>query len=251
MRKIFYSAGLLVSAIILLSACKGDTGPVGPIGLQGPVGPQGPQGVSGPTGPQGAQGPQGVPGPQGIQGPAGQNAQVVYSNWIQTPATFTLGVTGNSWRDTTLPLIGVVARAILPAPSLNQSMLEQGLVVVYWRASATGTAPNITATGIQPLPFNTVANVGSLGTIEVQTNYLAALNKIFVYIRNLTSPNTAANTVFLGSSNYRYILVPGLVSGGRMTTGPAAGYTVDQIKSMSYEQITAMFRIPENGTNEK
>jgi Collagen triple helix repeat (20 copies) len=249
MKKIFYSAFVLMASAILFSACKGDTGAVGPQGIQGPVGAQGAQGIIGPTGPVGAQGIQGIPGPIGPQGPTGQNAQVVYSSWIQTPAAF--GTTPTTWRDTALPLIGVVARAILSAPSLNQSILEQGMIMVYWRASTTGTAPNLTATGIQPLPYNTVATVGALGTIELQGNYYSALNKIFVYFRNLTSPNTAGNVVALLNSNYRYILIPGLVSGGRFTSGPAAGYTTEQVKAMSYEQIKTLFSIPENGTNEK
>jgi hypothetical protein len=47
------------------------------------------------------------------------------------------------------------------------------------------------------------------------------------------------------------VLIPGLIAGGRFTSGPAAGYSMAQLKEMSYQQVSALFAIPENGTNEK
>lgn len=46
MKKIIYSASLLLFTAIVFNSCKkGDTGPVGPQGIQGPVGTQGAQGI--------------------------------------------------------------------------------------------------------------------------------------------------------------------------------------------------------------
>ncbi len=59
-RRQFASACLLV-----MIACTGAEGPVGP---QGPAGPAGPQGPTGPIGAQGPAGVQGLPGPAGPQG---------------------------------------------------------------------------------------------------------------------------------------------------------------------------------------
>ncbi len=57
------SPSLLIGAMLLFAACKGDTGAVRPAGAQGPPsvtgaqGPEGPQGVKGGTGPQEPEGP--------------------------------------------------------------------------------------------------------------------------------------------------------------------------------------------------
>ena len=59
---------LIIVLVLILGACVGPQGTVGPAGPQGTVGPAGPQGSVGPAGPQGSV------GPAGPQGPAGQNA---------------------------------------------------------------------------------------------------------------------------------------------------------------------------------
>lgn len=239
MRKLIYTAGMLLSAAILFTACKGDAGPQGPQGSQGPQGPQGAQGVIGPTGPVGPQGPQGVPGPVGPTGPAGQNAQVVYSNWLPSPTTF--GAAG--WFDTTISTIGLVSRANFAAPSVTQAILNQGLTLMYHTFSSTGAAGLATTANAQPLPFNIVA-----GTDQAQINYRPAVGRMIVFIKNLT---TTTGYGVLTNHFFRYVVIPGLVSGGRFTSGPAAGYTVDQVKSMSYEQVVSLFSIPATGTNER
>ena len=66
-----------------------------------------------------------------------------------------------------------------------------------------------------------------------------------------TWTNIAGSATPSISNQFRYVIIPGAVSGSRITIGPAAGYTVEQVKSMSYEQIKALFNIPENGSNEK
>ena len=52
-------AGIIIGAVVLLSACQGAEGPVGPAGPAGPPGPEGPQGPAGKAGPAGPAGPQG------------------------------------------------------------------------------------------------------------------------------------------------------------------------------------------------
>jgi hypothetical protein len=54
----------------------------------------------------------------------------------------------------------------------------------------------------------------------------------------------------LQSLEYRYILIPGAVSGSRFISGAAAGYTSDQLKAMPYEQLRQLMKIPAEGTNE-
>ena len=66
--------GMLVLLAVVLSACTGGNGPMGPVGTSGPSGPAG---LVGPTGPQG------LPGEAGLQGPIGpQGPSLAVSPWL-------------------------------------------------------------------------------------------------------------------------------------------------------------------------
>jgi hypothetical protein len=151
---------------------------------------------------------------------------VIYSTWAAspTPASITIdGTSGNGF--------------ILTATSLTQTIIDRGVVLVYLRINSTGDFSNL------PLPYITRAG-GGANTIA----FWPSLNTIKV----MRFINDGVNgTTFLSASwLWRYVLIPGGVA-GRFTSGPAAGYTYDQIKAMSYEQVKTLFNIPENGTNEK
>ncbi len=233
MKKIIFSALVIIGSAFIFSACKGDSGAVGPQGIQGPSGPQGAQGIIGPTGPIGATGPQGIPGPQGPQGVT----NVIYSGWIATPTTF--GATG--WFDSSITTIGIVSRANIAAPAITQTILNQGLTLVYHTFSATPAGLATTANA-QPLPFTT-----NVGTVLIQVNYRPAVGRVIFFIKTFSGAGSFGLT---GGHYVRYLVIPGSVA-GRFTSGPAAGYTVDQIKSMSYDQVRALFNVPANGSNEK
>jgi hypothetical protein len=71
---------LLLTCVVLGTACTGARGEQGPQGEQGIQGVQGIQGIQGEKGDTGAQGPQGIQGeqgPQGIQGPKGAPFMIV------------------------------------------------------------------------------------------------------------------------------------------------------------------------------
>ena len=238
MKKIVYSVSMLLFVAIVFNSCKkGDTGPVGPQGIQGPVGPQGAQGIIGPTGPVGPQGVQGVQGIQGIQGIPGQNANVIYSSWLPTPTTFG----GAGWADSSITTIGIVSRANIAAPAITQTILNQGLVMVFHTFSATPAGLATTA-NVQPLPFTT-----NVGAVLIEANFRPAVGRVIFFIKTFSGTGSFGLT----AGHYvRYVVIPGLVA-GRFTSGPASGYSVDQIKSMSYDQVIALFKIPVLGTNEK
>lgn len=239
MKKIL--AILSISSSVLFFACKGDQGPVGPTGPAGSTGPQGPAGATGATGatgPAGATGPQGPAGATGPQGAPGTPAQVVYSAWVTSPF---------AQRDTTIDGTCLRIRHI-NAPSLTTTMLNQGTMITYFRVGSIGP---------YQLPY-----VSDAGGATNQINCIYNLQKIFVYRHtyNTCRFTSAVPESFPGqpvlinlpqSLEYRYILIPGLVAGGRFTSGPAAGYSVAQLKGMTYDRIKALFAIPENGTNEK
>src|SRR5690606_6274 len=119
-----------------LGGCeKGDTGPIGPQGEQGiegekgdkgDRGAKGDKGDTGARGATGATGPRGATGATGPQGPAG-TANVIYSNWLSFQ---------QSQRDTVIDGTNLKVNH-LPAPRLTQSIIDNGVVMVYWRFLST------------------------------------------------------------------------------------------------------------------
>jgi collagen triple helix repeat protein len=228
MRKLrVLSLSFLAIAFIATSCTK--EGPEGPVGAQGPQGPPGTPGAAGANGAPGAPGPAGPPG----------TANVIYSGWIASPTSF--GVAG--WFDTSITTIGTVSRANFPAPSMTQAILDQGLTMVYH----TFAAPPATPTGggnAQALPYN----VGIGGGNFVEVNYRPAVGRVIVFLHNVL-PGTGGFG-FLAGHYFRYIIIPGGVSGGRMISGTAAGYTLKELQEMTYEQVLAKFSIPRDGSNQ-
>lgn len=228
MRKLrFLSLSFLAIAFIAASCTK--EGPEGPVGAQGPQGPPGTPGANGANGAAGPAGPQGPPG----------TANVIYSGWIASPTTFSAA----GWFDTSITTIGTVSRANFPAPSLSQAVLDQGLTMVYHTFAAPPAAPTGGANA-QALPYN----VGIGGGNFVEVNYRPAVGRIIVFLHNVL-PGTGGFG-FLGGHYFRYIIIPGGVAGGRMISGTAAGYTIDELQHMSYEQVIRTFNIPRDGSNQ-
>jgi len=199
------------------------------------MGAQGTQGVPGSNGGVGATGPTGA---TGAQGPPG-TANVIYSSWLPSPATFA----ANGWFDTTLSTIGLVSRANFTAPSMTQAILDRGATLVYHTFAAPPAAPTGGANA-QSLPYSTTVNLPPLQYIQV--NYRPAVGRIIVFIKNATSTTSFG---LLGGHYFRYIIIPGTIAGGRMKDGVAAGYTIDELKAMSYEEVLKKFNIPREGSN--
>ena len=228
MRKLrLLSLSFLAIAFIAASCTK--EGPEGPVGAQGPQGPPGTPGANGANG---------AAGPAGPQGPAG-TANVIYSGWIASPTTFSAA----GWMDSLITTIGTVSRANFPAPSMTQAVLDQGLTLVYHTFAAPPALPTGGANA-QALPYN----VGIGGGNFVEVNYRPAVGRVIVFLHNVL-PGTGGFG-FLGGHYFRYIIIPGGVSGGRMISGAAAGYTMNELKELSYEQVLKKFNIPREGSNQ-
>lgn len=231
MRKISLLTLLSIALIFIVSSCtkEGPEGPVGATGAQGPsgvTGATGATGATGPIGPVGPAGPTGPTGPVGPTGPAGTPAQVVYSAWATSPYTV---------RDTTVDGSFFKVTHIV-APSLTATILNQGVVLTYMRLSGV----------IEPslLPFVSYAGGGSsiIGTWNTT-------QKIFIN-RATIGCNLAGCAIGMSSSlEYRYVLIPGLVGGGRTVNVNGTTYTVDQLKAMSYDRVAAIFHIPAVGAS--
>ncbi len=201
---------------------------------------EGPAGPAGPTGAAGAAGAQGPGGAAGAPGAAGTPANVIYSAWLTSPYAS---------RDTTIDGSCVRVRHIV-APSLSASILSSGLMLTYFRIGSIGP---------YALPY--VSDAGGA------TNQIAAIyaqQKIF-FIRHTyntcrftgatpeTYPGQPVMISLPQSLEFRYVLVPGLVSGGKLANGSAMtykGYTEDQLKKMPYDKVSMLLNIPSDGASE-
>jgi hypothetical protein len=205
---------------LLIISCSKE-GPEGPAGAQGPQGPVGPGGGTGSQGPAGPQGPQ---GPAGPTGPAG-TANVIYSDWFQS----------TPWEDTTYNIgISKIHRRI--APAITTSIINTGTVLVYCKRPSGA---------VVQLPFLTLQNA-NYGHLNVE---------YFLYPQRLHLIITRASTATMEGvpfpqDEFRYVVIPGAVAGGRFASVPAAGRTVQDIKQMSYEQVSVLFNIPNAGSNQ-
>jgi hypothetical protein len=235
MRKLRLLSLLSSALIFLMVSCTkdGPQGPAGPAGPQGPpgatgsvgltgaTGPAGPAGPTGPAGPQGPQGPAGPQGPQGPQGPAG-TANVIYSTWASPTAWTNPGLSFSDYSfDRT-------------APGITQSIIDNGVVLAYAQLSGDGG-------NTRSLP-STLNNGSAVYTFGYLVPAVGSIRFTLVFSSGAASaPST--------SSLFRYVIIPGGVAGGRMVTGPASGYTTDQLRAMPYHQITQLFNIPVTGSN--
>lgn len=190
-------------------------------------GPEGPVGATGPQGPPGTTGSAGSQGPQGPQGPAG-TANVIYSPWFSFAAT--------DWADSTMTNLGTVKRANRAAPGVTQAVIDQGVVLTY---IALTTTPGV---GPYPLPFIIPNNPTAL-----QVSYVITLGRLIYYNGFI---NATTGVALNPAYSFRYIIIPGGVAGGRIASGPAAGYSVAELKAMSYEQVLRRFNIPRDGSNQ-
>ena len=210
---------LLALAITFLAVSCTKEGPEGPAGATGPQGPTGATGATGATGSQGPQGPAGPVGPPGT-------ANVIYSSWV------TVGSLGTII-DSAFADFGTCKRWIRTAPSLTAGVLDNGVVLSYWRVGATPSAIYSTI----PYQFPVGAQIYYLGAVS-QVNKIIYFTSIFG-TNTGWSPNLGAET--------RYVIIPGSVAGGRSAGVGGTNYTPDQVRAMSYEQVCRLFNIPSAG----
>lgn len=195
---------LLLSAFVFIAASCTKEGPVGP---QGSAGPQGPPGATGATGATGT-------------------ANVIYSAWF---AASTL-----TWADSTHTDYGTISRGNRAAPGVTQTVIDQGVVLSYYRDAA--------AAGTTPLPYV----FGTAATAIKRYGFILKPATITYFAANLT---TGTATGVTPAGDFRYVIIPGGVAGGRVMNGAAAGYSISDLKGMSYQQVADLFHIPENGSS--
>jgi hypothetical protein len=221
MRKLRFLSLLLLAITFIVINCTKE-GPEGPVGATGPQGPAGTNGTNGAAGTPGAPG---APGATGPQGPAG-TANVIYSSWFSEAAF------NPSWADTTVFGLGVISRGIKAAPGITQAILDQGVILSYIQA------PGFISPQLMPYIY------GGGGAV-LEHNYFAQVGKIYYYWYNVTAGTGAGLTS--SALQYRYVIIPGGIAGGRMASGQQTYYgrTVNELKTMSYHDVCTLLNIPE------
>lgn len=183
---------------------------------------EGPAGATGPSGPAGPQGPAGSP-------------NVIYSAWF-TPAQ------NGGWVDTTINGVSAQKKFSKAAAGVTENLLNTGVILSYMKLNPDGAGG--TTTSVRQLPYN---NPGT-ATQFIAINYVGSIT--FAQV-STASPGLAV-PASSGSLEFRYILIPGGVVGGRMAAGGSfSGYTIDQIKGLTYEEVIALFNIPADGAGKK
>jgi hypothetical protein len=219
MRKVNFLS-LCLSVVILAASCTKE-------GPEGPVGPQGPQGANGTNGANGSTGSTGATGQTGATG----TANVIFSNWVSGTAM--------TWADTTVTAIPYKV-STWDAPTLTQSVLDNGAILVYARTGADNAVYQMPAaiySGTSSTEFDQFRSIAKAGALSLlHTKSVAGVFEL----------PTAASEV-----NFRFVFIPGGVSTGRLSSGPAAGYNIEQLQTMSYAQVVNIFGIPAKGSNIK
>jgi hypothetical protein len=143
-------------------------------------------GPAGPAGPAGATGPAGPTGPKGDTG----TANVIYSAWLDV--TYAPDTIHNG---SIIDTVGFYAN--ITATKLTSAIINSGEMKVYMNFGTTAS-PDVV-----PLPYFDVYSL-----ISITPDFL--VQRIFLY------SNANASTVTQGGQKYlqyRYILIPGTVSG--------------------------------------
>ena len=210
---------------------KNDSGWGTPINLQGPPGQDGQDGEDGSQIHSGSGAPNASLGSVGdyyldkdnyeLYGPKTNSgwgtpinlkgtANVIYSAWSNLDS---------SVRDTTIDGSDLKI-GDLNAPQVTQEILDQGVVNVYMNFF----------NDVYPLPYTNYA-----GGVANTVDFLPRLN--LIYITRFAHDNSG-NTGFSSSLEFRYVIIPGGVAA-------KSKLTTDEIKQLSYEELSKRFGIPE------
>jgi hypothetical protein len=153
-------------------------------------------------------------------------ANVIYSDWFSFR-------NNSDWKDT---VIGTYyKRAIMNIPAITQSVFDNGVVLTYTRSSPSD--------GSYPMPYRVVID---FNTYREFTSSISVGKLIF--FRHEVNGGVIAQSPSIAQNDFRYVIIPGGVRAGRIVSGPVAGYSVEQLKAMTYKQIVALLKLPAKGS---
>ena len=156
---------------------------------------------------KGEKGDVGPAGTIGIAGPTGANGAVGAAG-----PTGTANVIYSPWSVINITGSSAPYTAEVSAPQITQDILDKGVVLSFFR--------NVSTLEVFPLPYSF-----PLSATTTQEGYASyAVGKIRL-----------RSNVTLSSVGFRYVIIPGGVPSGRMAS----------LKSMSYEEIKALYNLPD------
>jgi hypothetical protein len=209
---------LMVICFVSIWSCKqGDPGPKGDTGTAGANGTNGATGATGATGSTGATGATGATGSTGATGATG-TANVIYSAWFTT----------TSWAKTSI--LGIDNFDFNKAAAgITTDILDKGVILVYGKLNGYSADLGLFNNPVQ-LPYNVVYKQVILNTDTWSFVATAGNLKLrFISDQNLYPVGP------LTTYQFRYVIIPGGVSGGRLQS----------LKGMSYAEIKTMYNLPD------
>ena len=202
LKHLFKKPFLFLSVVLLIAACS-------------KTGPEGPQGTQGTSGPAGAQGPAGAAGSTG-------SANVIYSDWF-TPQSYSVTSTtgiNDFYYDKS-------------ATGITQDILDKGVILTYGKLNGYG--PSVWPINqVAELPITFVYKFLGVERIDTWSAY-ATLGNLRI---NYTNGAYYDGFFTTDSHTFRYIIIPGGVSGNRMS-GPPPDHS-------DYNAVCKYYGIPEN-----
>jgi hypothetical protein len=139
-------------------------------------------------------------GPAGPQGPAGPDS-VIHSKWIPL----------NMKADLTFSPPDTVWAQTISTPAITQKILDSGIIITYL-------------------------------SIQDNTNTTLVFDASSYFLSEIYSPgqiDLVAPADFTGIP-FRYVVIPGSTTAGTITSGPAKGMTVSEVRAMSYSAVQKM-----------
>jgi hypothetical protein len=128
---------------------------------------------------------------------------------------------------------GLVKLDYRTAPGITAAVLSNGVVLMY-------AAPSAASTFAYSLPW-LITNVNP----NVIVSYIPTVGRLVIYNTQVNS--VAGGFVLNAAYVYRYVIIPGGVSGGRTSGLGGTNYTANELRQMSYQQICNIFNIPATG----
>ena len=218
-----YLVMALGAAMLVTSCKKGDMGPSGPAG------------------------PQGSTGAIGATGAVGKDAQVTYSNWM--PANFA-EIDYEADNSSTSSLYSYDQS--IDALKLTSDIIDKGQILVYFKSSQgevssvnENTYIRDTVKTVDP----TTHHVDTYETyVELKPVYKVGNIKLYVNDWGWWGGDFSSDAEYFDHVNHngsavRYILIPGVTPSGRIASGAATGHTMEELKKMSYAEVTKLLGI--------
>lgn len=202
---------LTVCATLLMTSCKkGDTGPIGPKGDTGATGTKGDPGSN------------------------GTNANVIYSDWIPVNYVKLTDDPENLYQHS------FKCQQIISAPKLSSEIVNKGQMLLFHKNALGDIVTLSNGSFVLDRYEDNDQNPHSM-TYQVLSVY--STGNITIYAALLDSYIAVLDNINKNGSAFRYVLIPGVTGSGRIASGPAAGHTIEELKKMSYAEVTKLLGI--------